>query len=127
MFAWHILDSQGCKVSSCEQRRLIAQADLCLILAHISEGTFSHVVELFCYIMHSASINLNAQNNVCGGGRGEREERHLRHIYIYIYIRFLRHRPVQTDKLLSFSIFFNQDRLRKCSKKQGIHIGKLDA
>ena len=43
-----ILDSQGCKVSSCGQRRLWsdcadAQADLSLRLEHISEGTFSHV------------------------------------------------------------------------------------
>ena len=45
----HILDSQGCKVSSCGRRRLWAdcanaQADLSLRWAHVSECTFSHIV-----------------------------------------------------------------------------------
>ena len=47
IFTGRILDSQGCKVSPCGQRRLKsdcadAQADLSLRWAHISEGTFFH-------------------------------------------------------------------------------------
>ena len=41
-----ILDSQGCKVSSCELRRLwsdCADADLSLRWAHIQEVTFSNI------------------------------------------------------------------------------------
>ena len=50
-----ILDSHGCKLSSCIQRRLwsdyvAVQADLSLRWAHISEGTFSQVtVHLFSW------------------------------------------------------------------------------
>ena len=48
IFTGRILDSLGCKVSSCGQRRLWsdcvdAQADLSLCWAHMSSGTFSHV------------------------------------------------------------------------------------
>ena len=47
IFTGRILDSEGCKVSSCCQRRLWsdcadAQADLILCWAHMAEGTFSH-------------------------------------------------------------------------------------
>ena len=49
IFTVRILHSQGCKVSSCGQRRLKsdcadAQADLSLRWAHMREGTFTHVV-----------------------------------------------------------------------------------
>ena len=48
IFNWRILDSQGCKVSSCGQRRLIsdcadAQADMSLRWAHMSNSTFFDV------------------------------------------------------------------------------------
>ena len=48
MMLIRMLDSQGCKVTSCGQRRLLAycmgaQADLSLHWAHMSEGTYSHV------------------------------------------------------------------------------------
>ena len=49
IFTGHILDREGCKVSSCRQRRLWsdcadAQADLSFRWAHISEVPLSHVV-----------------------------------------------------------------------------------
>ena len=49
IFVVRILDSQGCEMSSCGQRKLwsdsaAAQADLSLFWAHMSEGTFSHGV-----------------------------------------------------------------------------------
>ena len=52
-----VLDSQGCKVSSCAQRRLKsvcadAQADLSRRWAHMSEGTFSHVVTHISLSLH---------------------------------------------------------------------------
>ena len=45
IFSGCVLDSQGCKVSPCVQRKLCsdyvdAQADLSLRSAHMSEGTF---------------------------------------------------------------------------------------
>ena len=47
IFTERILDSQGCKVSSCGQRRLLSDcadgSDLSLRWAHMSEGTFSHI------------------------------------------------------------------------------------
>ena len=48
IFTRRILDSQGCQVSSCEQRRLRsacadAQADFSLRWVHMSEGMFSQI------------------------------------------------------------------------------------
>ena len=50
--AVRILDSQGCKVSSCGQQSLWSdstgtQADLNLRLMHISDGTFYHIEDFF--------------------------------------------------------------------------------
>ena len=49
VFTGRMLDSLGCKVSPCGQRRLLsdysdAQTDLSIPCAHMSERTFSHVV-----------------------------------------------------------------------------------
>ena len=56
IFIDRILDSQGCKVFSCWQRRLWsdcsnAQADLSLRWSHMSKGTFPHV-SVYIYIFH---------------------------------------------------------------------------
>ena len=50
--------------------------------------------------------------------------------FLFFVIFFLLKGPVQIGKLLSFSISCfdkKQDRLRECSKKQGIYIDQLDA
>ena len=60
IFTVRILNSQGCKVSSCGQRRLWSdsvesqRADLSLRWVQISEGTFSHVAAQF--IKHNVTI-----------------------------------------------------------------------
>ena len=46
---WARFDSQGSKMCKCGQRKLLsdcvdAQADLSLCLAHMSDGTFLHVL-----------------------------------------------------------------------------------
>ena len=71
IFTGRIFNSQGCKVSSCEQRRLRsdcadAQADLSLRWAHTSDGTFSrfanHIYadimneDFYCLSMHAHII-----------------------------------------------------------------------
>ena len=43
IFTGHMLDSQGCKVSSCRQWKKLIRL-VCLCWAHMSEGMFSHVV-----------------------------------------------------------------------------------
>ena len=52
IITWRVMYSQGCKVSSCGQRRFWSdcantQADLNLRWAHMSEGTFSDVAANF--------------------------------------------------------------------------------
>ena len=61
MYILRMLDSQGCKVSSCEQRRLRsdcanAQSDLSLRWAHMWGGTFSHVVAHLVTYQHATHL-----------------------------------------------------------------------
>ena len=56
IFTGRILDSKGCKVSSCGHRRLWSdcadsQADLSLPYMHMLDGTFSHGMACF-FLIH---------------------------------------------------------------------------
>ena len=67
-----ILDSRGCKVSSCGQRRLWsdcanAQADLSLRWAHMSDGRCSHVeayIWNLLYIDTNLTLRKHAYSNI---------------------------------------------------------------
>ena len=62
--AWHILDSQECKVSSSGQQRLgldcaDVQADLSLRWARTSDGTISYVAAYFVIPFYEFSVIYN--------------------------------------------------------------------
>ena len=67
-----ILDSLGCKVSSCGQRRLSsdcadAQTDLSLLWAHLSEGTFSPIAaHIAMDTTEKLCSHFAKRGNVCG-------------------------------------------------------------
>ena len=80
------LDSQGCKVSSCGQRRLCsdwedAQADLSARFVHMSEGMFSHVMAC----LSVASFNTIRQNRIDICLRYARTYWSLYKIGVYLY------------------------------------------
>ena len=64
IFTGYILDSPGCKVSSCRQRKLLSdcadeQADLSIRCAHMSKGTF------FLLKFYRGPINENSNDPAC--------------------------------------------------------------
>ena len=70
IFTVHILDSQGCKVFSCGQRRLgsdcaDAQADLSLRWVHMSEGSFFMLRRLHdCHFSGILALKATSDENV---------------------------------------------------------------
>ena len=64
IFTWHFLDSQRYQVSTCGQRKSdqTARTDLSLRWAHMSEGTFFHVVTHLTKTLDFA-LNLGPPND----------------------------------------------------------------
>ena len=66
LFTGRILDNQGCKVSSCGQRRFWsdcadAQADWSLRWAHITESTFFFTLGLICTFSSESNLSFATQ------------------------------------------------------------------
>ena len=68
IFAGRIVDSQGCKDSSCGQPELKsvcadAQAGLSPGWMHMSEGTFSHVAVLCFFLTHLCPVDSSTSSS----------------------------------------------------------------